>query len=181
MLLAVVGTALAAAFLSPQAGSTSQEGYRFVGGTAAERGVVEKALEASSFDWSVIPATITVHIVRGVDSGATRGDIWLDANLLDSGTFAFGVVQHEFAHQVDYFLFDDAIRAKFLRALGGQDWCYAVLGLAHRAYGCERFASTLAWAYWPSPDNSLKPLSARDESAAMQPRRFRELLSSVLS
>ena len=103
-----------------------------------------EALRASSFDWSVIPATITVHIARGVASGAAQGDVWLDADLLDSGAFAFGVVQHEFAHQVDYFLFDDAIRSRLLRVLGGQDWCYSALGLPHQAYGCERFASTLA-------------------------------------
>ena len=30
------------------------------------------------------------------------GQIWLDASLLDSGRFSWGVVQHEYAHQVDF-------------------------------------------------------------------------------
>ena len=179
-ILAIAAAAISACAGSPQATGTDRELYRFEGGTAAERHVVARALEESSFDWSVIPATITVHIVRGLDSGASPGDIWLDADLLDGGTVADGVVQHEFAHEVDYLLFDDALRSRLLRLLGGRDWCYSVLGLPHRAYGCERFASTLAWAYWPSPENAMKPMSARDEAAAMAPQRFRELMSTIL-
>jgi hypothetical protein len=178
--LAAAAVTSAAFAGSPAAEGTEQRPYVFERGTHSERRVVVAALEASGFDWSVVPATITIHIVPGVDSGSAPGHIWLDANLLDDGTFAMGVVQHEYAHQVDYFLFDDALRARLLRLLGGRDWCYGVLGLPHREYGCERFASTLAWAYWPSPENSMKPASARDEAAAMQPQRFRALMTSIL-
>ena len=105
----------------------------------------------------------------------------MDADLLDAGKFAWGVVQHEYAHQVDYFRFDDAIRARFLQLLGASEWCYgATLEHPHAAYGCERFASTLAWAYWPSPENCMKPESPADESAALNPRRFRAALDAVL-
>src|SRR5207253_2375434 len=65
-------------------------------------------------------------------------------------------------------------------ALGGSDWCYGELGLDHSAYGCERFASTLAWAYWPSADNSMSPACTRGESGAMPAAKFRALLAQVL-
>src|SRR5439155_15995565 len=117
---------------------------------------------------------------RGVPTEATPGNIWLDANLLDAGVFSWGTIQHEYAHEVDFFLLDDAKRQLLLGTLGGKDWCYSVLGLAHAQYGCERFASTLAWAYWPSSVNSMKPTSAADESAAMAPSKFRALLAALI-
>nr|MDQ3067751.1 hypothetical protein [Actinomycetota bacterium] len=53
-------------------------------------------------------------------------------------------------------------------------------GLGHSAYGCERFSSMIAWAYWPSKDNSYRPESATDESAAMPALEFRLLLSALV-
>ena len=104
---------------STKAAHAAGTGFRFDGGTTSQRSQVRAALRASSFDWSVVPALVTVHIVRGLDSSeAAPGEIWLDADLLDSGTFAWGVVQHEYAHQVDFFALDDAARALFLRELG---------------------------------------------------------------
>jgi hypothetical protein len=154
--------------------------YTLVGGTKAERQTVFSALEASSFDWSLVKTRITIEIVRGIDSQALPGRIWLDADLLDAGTFSWGVVQHEYAHQVDYALLDDALRGRLLPLLGGSTWCYTTAALPHGEYGCERFASTLAWSYWPSPDNCLKPAWTGDESSALPPRRFRALLDSLL-
>jgi hypothetical protein len=55
-----------------------------------------------------------------------------------------------------------------------------VRGLAHDEYGCERFASTLVWAFWPSKHNAYRPSSRNDESAAMEPTRFRALVSGLL-
>jgi hypothetical protein len=155
--------------------------YVLDGGTPADRHAVVAALEASSFDWSLVPAMITIHIVRGADSFAISGEIWLDADLLDAGSFAWGVVQHEYAHQVDYFRFDDELRARFLKLLHATEWCYGPTPDApHAVYGCERFASTLAWSYWPSSENCMKPTSPKDESAAMSPRRFRAALDAAL-
>ena len=154
--------------------------YKFDGGTKKERETVVAALRASSFDWSVVPGPITIHIVRGQPSRSIPHEIWLDANLLDAGRFAWGVVQHEYAHQVDYLLFDDATRANLLKRLGGEDWCYSVPDLSHDEYGCERFASTLAWSFWQSPDNCMRPSARRDESAAMQPKRFRALVDGLV-
>jgi hypothetical protein len=154
--------------------------YAFDGGTAHERSAVRAALEASSFDWGLVPVQVTIHIAPGLSSEAARGEIWLDADLLDSGRFAWGTIQHEYAHQVDYFLLDDAKRAQLQAALGGSDWCYSVPGLAHGAYGCERFASTLAWAYWPSVYNAMRPGSPEDEAGSLSPRPFRELLGRLL-
>jgi hypothetical protein len=83
-------------------------------------------------------------------------------------------------HQVDFFLFDDAKRAQMLQLLGGKDWCYAVSGLQHSDYGCERFASELAWAYWPSQDNSMKPASTGGESSGMPVAQFRAMLTQLI-
>jgi hypothetical protein len=165
----------------PAATSGAVADYRFAGGTKPERETAVAALEASSFDWTLLPGPIAIHIVRGEPSRSLPHEVWLDADLLDSGEFAWGVVQHEFAHQVDYLLLDDAQRALLLHLLGGQDWCYGVPGLAHGQYGCERFASTFAWSFWPSPENSMRPTQRGDESAAMAPARFRALITRLTS
>jgi hypothetical protein len=154
--------------------------YAFSGGTAKEQATVHSALEASSFDWSLIPQTIAIHIGTFGDSYSTYGQIFLDASLLDSGRFAWGVVQHELGHQVDFFLFDDAKRAQMLQLLGGKDWCYSISGLKHSDYGCERFASELAWAYWQSPDNSMKPTSSSDEAGSIPVAQFRAVLTQLI-
>jgi hypothetical protein len=174
LLCALVGLAV------PAGASAGGGRYTLTGGTRAERQTVVSALEASSFDWSLVRTRITIEIVRGLDSQAIPGKIWLDADLLDAGTFSWGVVQHEYAHQVDYALFDDTLRSRLLPLLGGNAWCYTSVVLPHGAYGCERFASTLAWSYWPSPNNCLKPDWAGDESSALPPQRFRALLDSLL-
>jgi hypothetical protein len=171
---AVVPAAACLAFPATTAGAGGS--YAFDGGTKTERETVVAALQVSSFDWSLVPGPITIHISRDGPSRSIPREIWLDADLLDSGEFAWGVVQHEYAHQVDYLLFDDARRALLLKQLGGRDWCYGVPGLAHDQYGCERFASTLAWSFWPSPMNSMRPARRGDESAAMAPAKFRALV-----
>ena len=154
--------------------------YTFVGGTPREQATVHQALEASSFDWGLVPQTIVIHIAKGTDSYAVPGEIWLDADLVDSGKWAWGPIQHEYGHQVDFFLLDDAKRAELAAALHTSVWCYDVLTLAHDAYGCERFASTLSWAYWQSPDNALRPASRTDEAGAMAPAAFRSLLAKLI-
>jgi hypothetical protein len=178
--LAVLTATACLAFPATTAGA-GVGGYRFDGGTKKERETVVAALRASSFDWSVVPGPIVIHIVDGEPSRSIPHEIWLDADLLRAGEFAWGVVQHEYAHQVDYLLFDQTDRALLLKLLGGRDWCYGRSGLAHDQYGCERFASTLAWSYWPSTENSMRPIGRRDESAAMAPAKFRALVSRLTS
>ena len=175
-------TVLAAALFGVLAQTALAHGgsVSFAGGTAREQATVRAALDASSFDWDLIPKTVVVHIGAYGDSYSTYGNVFLDATLLDSGRFAWGVVQHELAHQVDFFLLDDAKRATLQQALGGKDWCYEVAGVAHADHGCERFASELAWSYWPSPDNSLRPASPADEAGAMPAGAFRTLLAELL-
>jgi hypothetical protein len=157
--------------------------YAFDGGTPKEQAQVRAALNASAFNWSLVPAQITVHIAPGLGtSDATPGELWLDSALLDSGVFSWGVVQHEYAHEVDFFLLDDARRAALAPELGGQSWWQgAGAPLAHGQLSCERFASTLAWAYWPSARNSMKPQSKNDESSALAPAAFRALIAQVLA
>jgi hypothetical protein len=164
------------------AGPAHAQGGSFVfdGGTQRQQAQVRAALEASSFDWSVVTVRITIHIRRLPSSYATPGHVWLAAGLLDAGRFAWAVVQDEYAHQVDYFLLDDAARQRLTGALGARDWCYGVQGLAHHEYGCERFTSTLVWTYWQSKDNAYRPRSSSDESAAMAPAAFRTLLAELI-
>jgi hypothetical protein len=177
--LAVLTAGACLAFPATTAGAGGS--YTFDGGTKKERETVVAALQASSFDWSVVPGPIAIHIVKGEPSRSIPREIWLDADLLDAGEFAWGVVQHEYAHQVDYLLLDDAERARLLQQLGGRDWCYSVPGLAHDQYGCERFASTFAWSFWLSAENSMRPARHGDESAAMAPAKFRALISRLTS
>ena len=174
---------LAAACALTFAGAALAAGgnYVFDGGTPAEQQQVRDALAASSFNWSLVARPVTIHIGSFATEAAAPGEIFLDARLLDSGPFAWGVVQHEYAHEVDFTLLGDAARARLADALGAGTWCYAdgpVLG--HDQYGCERFASTLAWAYWQSPSNCMKPAALGAESGALAPAAFRALLQSLL-
>jgi hypothetical protein len=156
--------------------------YTFDGGTSAQQATVRAALNASSFDWNLVPATIAIHIVAGSDTEAAPGEIWLDPDLLSSGEFAWGTIQHEYAHQVDFSLLDDQKRAQIAAALGGASWLQPVGGapLQHGDMTAERFASSLAWAYWPSTYNSMKPRSNSDEAGAMKPASFRALVAGLL-
>jgi hypothetical protein len=185
-LLRTLLTVFAVALALTGSAQASGGKYVFDGGTPLQQKQVKKALDVSTFDWNVVPVTIVVHIARGHDSEATRGEIWLDADLLNAGAFSWGVIQHEYAHQVDFYVLDDADRAA-LAPLGGLSWwaptavAHAPNGtLAHEQLTSERFASTLAWSFWPSKQNSMRPTSPTDESAAMAPAAFRALLAQVL-
>ena len=175
--LAVVGAALALAAPASAAGGT----YVFEGGTERERAHVRAALEASAFPWDLVPATIRIHVAPGLTTEAAPGEIWLDSRLVAAGRFAWAHIQHEYAHQVDFFLLGARERAHLNRLLGTRVWCGGAGHLAHHLYGCERFASTLAWAYWPSKDNALRPGRKGVESAAVAPAQFRATLASLIA
>ena len=174
-----VGLLLAAA-PAETASRFASAGYAVDGGSARERAQIEAALAASSFDWRLLPAAVQVHIGPGVAARATPGHVWLSTELLASGRFAWAVIQDEFAHQIDFFLLDESKRALLNAALGGESW-YASPGVPHERRGAERFAATLVWTYWPSRENSYRPRSARDVSAALDPERFRRLLALVIA
>jgi len=171
--------ALAVALSLAPSGLAAGGRYAFVGGSAGEREQVRAALEISSFNWSLVRQLITIHIRPGLDSGAIPGHLFLDADLLDTGPFAWGVVQHEYAHEVDFFLLDDAIRAQLAAALGGSAWWQTEAAQTHGELASERFASSLAWAYWPSPANVMRPDSVQDEAGALAPAAFRGLLADL--
>jgi hypothetical protein len=155
--------------------------YTFAGGTPAEQDQVRDALNASSFDWNLLPETVTVNIVPGAGDCSTPGEVYLDPALLDMGTFSWGVVLHEFGHQVDFELLTQADRAVLGQSLGGLEWWPpGAETLPTDDYASERFASTLAWSYWQSPENSLHPSSTFTESAAMAPAAFEALLDQLL-
>jgi hypothetical protein len=177
----LLATVVALLLLAPSAADAAGGRYRIDGGTAAERAQIAAALDASSFDWSLVPVEIEIHVARGSGSYATPGQIWLDPDLLDAGRFAWGVVQHEYAHQVDFFCLTDTTRAELQPLLGGQAWWSSPTNvLPHAQLTAERFASTLAWSYWASPDNVMRPQRATDESAAMPPAAFRALIQRDL-
>jgi hypothetical protein len=169
-----------AALALPGQALASGGNYVFDGGSAKERTAVRSALDASSFNWSIVPGPVTIHIARIGTSYATPGSIWLDGQLLASGRFAWAIVQHEYAHQVDFLLLGSDARRQLQSSLGGRAYCGEVAGVAHGDNTCERFASLLAWAYWPSRDNSLRPASAADEAGAMPAAAFRALLATLV-
>jgi hypothetical protein len=171
---------LAAVVAGVGAGRADASGgrYVFAGGTAEQQATVVSALDASSFNWNLVPGTTTIRIARGLGTEALPGEVRLDADLLDSGVFAWGVVQHEYAHQVDFFLLTQPMRLALLDALEAGSWWGR--GIPHDALGGERFASTLAWSYWPSRQNVLRPASRRDEAGSVAPAAFRALLQGLL-
>jgi hypothetical protein len=176
---AVVLLAAAAVALSPVPAAAAGGDVVFDGGSATQRGQVKAALGASAFPWDIVPGPVVVHIRRGVDSHAGPNEIWLDADLLDAGRFAWGVVQHEFGHVVDFALLTDAMRDKLHARLQGTAW-WTRAGEGHAEFDCERFADLVAWAYWPSTDNAMKPQSPRDEGGQVSPAAFRATLASLL-
>ena len=151
--------------------------YMFDGGTRAEQGQVKAALDASTFDFSVVRAVVTVHIGRGLSSSAAPGQVWLDADLLDAGRLSWGVVQHEYGHQVDFSVLTDADRSQLQQLLGGSAWCS---GAPHGELTCERFADLISWAYWTNSDNVLRPAGKADEGGEVSPAAFRAALTRLL-
>jgi hypothetical protein len=164
-----------------QGASAAGGNYTISGGTTGEQATVRAALNASSFPWSVLPQTIQVTIQPGPDDYAIPGSVSIDPQLLDMGAFSWAIVQHEFAHQIDFLLLDDSERAQLAQAIGGVEWFPSGAVLPHASYGCERFASLVAWAYWPSAENSLRPRSTADEAGGMPAADFRALLSQMLN
>ena len=144
--------------------------YVFDGGTQAEQAQVTAALNASCFPWGVVPGPVVIHIGSGVASACVAGQIWLDASLLDSGRFSWGVVQHEYAHQVDF-----APSRPTRCAPSCTRSSAAAPGAGRRRTRAISTASasriSLAWAYWRSSDNVMKPASARTR-AAVSPGRL---------
>lgn len=171
---------LAAALALPASAGARGGDYGFRGGTPQQQRQVRAALDASAFDWGVVRERITIHIGPGLRTSALPGHVWLDAHLVDSGRFGWASIQDEYAHQVHFLRFDSTEHRLLTTALGARDWCYADGSLRHADYGCERFASTLVWSFWPSKHNAYRPTSARDESAAMAPGRFRALVTDLL-
>ena len=167
------------ALLVPATARAAGGNYVFDGGTPRQQAQVVAALDASTFNWSIVPARVTIHITPGVDMEATPGEIWVDPSLLVTGRFAWGPIQHEYAHQVDFFVLDEVQREALMATLGGTTW-WGDASVPHGDRAAERFASTLAWTYWQSKENSLRPASRRDEAGAVRPPVFRALLARVL-
>jgi hypothetical protein len=176
-LVAVCALAAVPAAAAPAAAGGGS--YVIVGGTPAEQAQVRSALDASAFDWSVVQQVVTIRIARGRSSCGTPGQILLDADLLDAGRISWGVVQHEYAHQVDFLVLQTAARARLQAALGGVSW-WQTGSLPHGSLTSERFATTLAWAYWPARDNVMAPAAPDDEAGWIAPAAFRALVASLL-
>jgi hypothetical protein len=169
---------LVLAFALAPAAQAAGGRYAFDGGTRAQRGQVTSALHASSFDWNLVPGRIVIHIGKGISSHAVAGQIWLDGRLLNTGRFSWGVVQHEYAHQVDFLVLNDPMRAQLQPLLQDTEWWGSID--QHQQLGCERFADLLAWAYWQSPDNVMQPSSTTDEGGQIPPAAFRAALKALI-
>jgi hypothetical protein len=158
--------------------------YVIQGGSAEAQQTVRDALDASRFDFNRVPAQITIQIVHCGCAGARPGTIVLDEDVvLDTSLgdeYAWGLIQHEYAHQVDYFLFQRADRRTVRNTLGGRDWCYEVAGLQHDDHGCERFADVFSWAFWPTQENILRS-DAREFAPNMTARNARAFINRLLA
>jgi hypothetical protein len=171
---------VAASLVLPASALAGGGDYVFENASPAERSTVRAALNASAFDWGIVPRQVTIHVGAYGTSHSTPGHVWLDRGLLAAGRFAWATVMDEYAHQVDFFVLDPVHRGLLQERLGGSAWCYELPGLGHAANGCERFASMVAWAYWPTKENSYRPESKADESAAMPAPEFRLLLAALV-
>jgi hypothetical protein len=178
--LSLLALLLAGALISASGALAAGGNYTVTGGTASERAQVHSALDASAFPWSIVPGPIAITIAHGGPSQASPGAISLDANLLDAGRFSWGVVQHEYAHQVDFALLDDGMRNRLAPLLGGAYWWPPYAFEGHAAADCERFADMVAWAYWPSGDNVMRASTPSDENYGISPEAFRAALQSAL-
>jgi len=154
--------------------------YALDGGTSREQEQVRTALAVSSFDWTTVPVEVRIHIVPG-PCQASPGDIWLDPAVLDAGSFSWATVQHEYAHQVDFFLLTPERRAWLSTLFGHKPWGPVDQpGLAHANYASERFASTLSWSFWQSSANAYRPSSAADEAGGVDPGLFRAVVRGLM-
>ncbi|MDQ3067084.1 MAG: hypothetical protein M3R12_08030, partial [Actinomycetota bacterium] len=120
---------IAAALVLPASALAGGGNYTFEDATHAERTTVRAALNASSFDWGIVPQPVTIHVGEIGVSYATPGHIWLDRGLLAAGRFAWATVMDEYAHQVDFFVLDAPRRALIQQRLGGSAWCHETAGL----------------------------------------------------
>jgi hypothetical protein len=168
------------------AGTAQAAGGNYVleGGSPEAQETVRAALNASAFDFSRVPAQITIRITSCGCAGARPGLIVLDETVLTDASlgdrYSWALIQHEYAHQVDYFLFEEADRTAVRKALGGRDWCYEKAGLAHDAHGCERFADVFAWAFWPARKNILRS-DAKTFAPDQTPSQLRVFVNSLLA
>ena len=89
-------------------------------------------------------------------SHAPPGHIWLDRGLLVPGRFAWATVMDEYAHQVDFSVLDP-LPGGPAAAAGRERLVLRGRRPRPRSYGCERFSSMVAWAYWPSKESSYRP------------------------
>jgi hypothetical protein len=166
------------ALVAPVNAEGSGGTYTFSGGSEPARAAVRAALEASAFDWGLVPEPVTIQISACGCAGARPGAVVLDETLLESTPYGractWGIVQHEYAHQVWWLTLDDGQRTFLQERLGGADLCYEQPGVDHDAHACERFASTLAWSYWPVEANPM------EGEKALGGRRFRRVLRGML-
>lgn len=154
--------------------------YLVYGGTAEQQGQVRFALEVSTFDWGIVGKPVVIHITPGGGVFATRGHIWIPASVVDGSPKSWLEIQGEYAHQVDFFVLSDPVRRKFQALLGGSAWWYTSSLRPPEEYTSERFASLLAWAYWPGPQKSLPMRWKSGDSLAVLAARFRALMQKLV-
>lgn len=157
-MLARLTAAVVAALAFVGAAEAKGGNYEIVGATPTQQATIRDALEVSEFNWSVVPARITIRVSPDLANQAesVRGEIRIQSSFLDWGISAWASIQHEYAHQVDYYLLDNGRRDEALRVLG-LPFPWRDLSRPHDERGVEHFATMLSVAYWPSVLNLLRP------------------------
>jgi hypothetical protein len=152
--------------------------YTVDGGTEFEQAQVRLALDVSKFDFDQVPDLIRIHIQPGETTESLPGDIWVGADWFKLTPTTWGFIQHEYAHQLDFFVLTAAQRAEAATLLGASRWDFDG-ELAHEDYGAERFASLLAYTFWPERTSAESPELDADTRAALANTTIRAFQSML--
>ena len=129
-----------------------------------QQATVRAALEVSSFDWSVLPARSSSTSRRSA-APTPRPATSTSTARCSTPAASRGASSSTSSHTRSTSSSSTTRSARrSTQRSAAATGATASPGLAHSAYGCERFASELAWAYWPSADNSMSPAATHGES-----------------
>ena len=177
----VLAATLLALVLPGSAVATSAGAYvAFDGGSVRERAQVRAALQTSSFDWAVVQQQTTVHIGTYGTSYSTPGHVWLDARPAPHGQASRGRPSWTSSPTRSTSSCSTSRAARSSGEASGPRPGATSSPSRPLALGRERFASMVAWAYWPSKENAYRPRSRTDETAAMPAPAFRALLADLI-
>ena len=148
------------ALLLPADAKASGGSYTFSGGSEAARTEVRNALDASAFDWSLVPQTISIQIVDCGCAGPVRGSS-SSTRRCSSRRRTAAPIPGASSSTSTPTRSGGSLWTMSSGRFSRTGWAaptfrYERPGLSHDDHACERFASTLAWACWPVAGNPMQ-------------------------